>query len=184
MTPAQRNVTLGFSIPIGLAMAWGLCTYEYYWYQDLRAPVGSIAEAAFLYGRTPFLLASIVSVLLGICFRICYTRLGKPFADPEPMSTQRPVNRLWVWARAALAALLVMLLVALFLPGTRRLVIDYSTNPPTYRVFWVVGDCLWALGIALIGLACVYVGMCKGRIIERVGWAILISFLVLSIMLG
>lgn len=51
MTTAQRKITIGFSAAIALAMAWGLGTYAYYWYQDLRLPAGTLDGAAFIEGR-------------------------------------------------------------------------------------------------------------------------------------
>ena len=81
MTTGQRKVTIGFSVAIALAMAWGLGTYARYWYQDLSLPAGSLDGAAFIEGRPVLFLATASSVLLGICFRICYFQLGKASGD-------------------------------------------------------------------------------------------------------
>jgi hypothetical protein len=106
MSSAQRKVTVGFSIAIGLAMTWGLCTYTYYWYEDLHAPAGSIAEAAFLAGLPVLELATMVSVTLRICSAICYVWLGNRSGEREAASTQRANNR-WLAIEGAVWAVFI-----------------------------------------------------------------------------
>jgi hypothetical protein len=89
-------------------------------------------------------------------------------------------NKWWYWGRAALAAVLALLLVAIILPSAGRPVIDRSVELPAHRVVWGVRECFPAFAIALGSLAFIYVGMWKRWAIEGLGWSILVALIVLA----
>ena len=72
MTLAQRRLTISFGCLVGLAMAWGLGEYAFYWYQDYTAPPHVLSERAFLVGLPVLIEASIISFVLTVVFGIWY----------------------------------------------------------------------------------------------------------------
>jgi hypothetical protein len=112
MTAAQRKVTIGFSIAIGLTMAWGFCTYAYYWYQDLSLPAGSLDGAAFMEGRPALVVATIVSLALRICSGICYVWLGRGLGEREGSPLQRPNHKWWAIEGVGWAIFIAFVLLA------------------------------------------------------------------------
>jgi 4-hydroxybenzoate polyprenyltransferase len=70
ISSARRKITLSFALAIGAVMLWGFGTYAYDWYLDATSP--PISERAFLHGRIVVIEAFAISVLLAICWAICY----------------------------------------------------------------------------------------------------------------
>jgi hypothetical protein len=82
----------------------------------------------------------------------------------------------WRWVRGVLAALLAYIFVGVAYSGAGKIVTDRSTTPPTHHIVGQFSGTLPAIGVALIALACIYIGMWKRASFEIVGWVILLAF--------
>jgi hypothetical protein len=76
--------------------------------------------------------------------------------------------------RGICALLLAVFVLALVLPHTGKLEIDYSTNPPTPHIVGRLSGSILAVGCVLFSLSCIYVSMWRRWDFEIVGWVLLI----------
>jgi len=72
MSAAQRKLTIGFSVGIGLTLLWGIGTYTRDCYLDASAPAGISSEVAFIDGVPTLVFAIFICIVLAICFAVCY----------------------------------------------------------------------------------------------------------------
>jgi len=96
------------------------------------------------------------------------------------LSMQESSRNWWCWTRGVLAVFLATLLVAIALPSAGRIVVDHGSGAPGRHVVWGLRECFPRVGLALISLACIFLGMWKRWDFEIVGWAILVVFILAS----
>lgn len=84
------------------------------------------------------------------------------------------------WARVAAAALLSFLFLAILIPNTGRIVVDLSTTPPTYNITERPQQIAMLVAMLLVPLACIFFGVRRFRVLEFIGWFLLVGLFVLA----
>ena len=70
-----------------------------------------------------------------------------------------PNQKGWLWAHCAVALFVALLLLAMVLPNTGRIVVDHTTMPPTPHIVGRLHGSLVLIGIAAVPLLLIIMGV-------------------------
>ena len=84
------------------------------------------------------------------------------------------------WVRIAAAAILAFLFLSILIPNTGRIVVDHSTNPPTYLIKDRPQHIVMLVVILLVPLNCIYFGARRFPILELIGWVLLVGLFIVA----
>jgi hypothetical protein len=82
--------------------------------------------------------------------------------------------------RIAGALILSFFFLGILIPNTGRIVVDRSTVPPTYTITGRSQQIAMLVGMLIAPLACIYFGARRSRLLEYVGWCLLVGLFVLA----
>jgi hypothetical protein len=83
------------------------------------------------------------------------------------------------WVRVAVAVILSFLFLAILIPNTGT-IITVATIPPTRIVEHRPQQIALLVAMLLVPLSCIYLGARRFRILELIGWSLLVGLFILA----